>query len=487
MITIVVADDEKLIRAGLKKILTDSLGVPISVLEAKNGTEALAICKQEQPDIIITDIRMPQMDGVVLMKEISALPHHPAIIVLSGYDDFAYAKAAIQSGAVSYILKPVDKKELMSAVNEAVAVSKKEEQTRNEQTLRTIVDEGRLETGSELPGCTFNNGLYSITITGVHCVETLTLVLQPVQYYILEQKKQYAVFVIPREALYLLETDISLSQCTVGVSSAGESVSALRTLCRQSFAALMQSFLVEGGNVFAQEKRKGIFYYKESCAVSDFSAIDQQYEKCVGRLDIASTEEVQKSIETLFTFPELPQSAYAETVAHLYNRILSNLFTRFPGYSDTDMYLHLKSIMIENIWQFANLAEWKNCVSDYVLYLAALLKQNTTEYPYITEAIEYVKKHFTKNINMAIVANQVSVNYTWFSEKFKEHTGVNFNDYLKRLRLEEAERLLQMDCYKVYEVAERSGFGDVKYFMKTFRDSTGMSPTEWKKKHAAEI
>src|SRR5574344_1590540 len=100
MITIVVADDEKLIRAGLKKILSESMGVPISVLEAKNGVEALDLCKKEQPDLIITDIRMPQMDGVELMKQLSSLSHHPAIIVLSGYDDFSYAKAAIQNGAV---------------------------------------------------------------------------------------------------------------------------------------------------------------------------------------------------------------------------------------------------------------------------------------------------------------------------------------------------------------------------------------------------
>ena len=90
---------------------------------------------------------------------------------------------------------------------------------------------------------------------------------------------------------------------------------------------------------------------------------------------------------------------------------------------------------------------------------------------------------FKKNINMAMVANQVSVNYTWFSEKFKEHTGVNFNEYLKRLRIEEAKSLLEKGCYKVYEVAERSGFSDVKYFMKIFREETGLSPTEWSNKH----
>jgi two-component system response regulator YesN len=84
---------------------------------------------------------------------------------------------------------------------------------------------------------------------------------------------------------------------------------------------------------------------------------------------------------------------------------------------------------------------------------------------------------------MAMVANQVDTNYTWFSEKFKEHTGVNFNEYLKKLRIDEACKLLEKGCYKIYEVAERSGFGDAKYFMKTFKESTGVSPGEWKRIH----
>src|SRR5574344_177292 len=426
---------------------------------------------------------MPQMDGVELMKQLSSLPHHPAIIVLSGYDDFSYAKAAIQSGAVSYILKPVDKKELLSAVNEAVAASKKEEKARNEKALRTIVEEGRMEDGAELSNCNFSNGLYTVTAAGSHCVEALAQTLQPVQYYILEQKKQFACIVIPREALYLLETDISLAPYIIGISTASDSISSLRTLCHQSFSAMLQSFFVEGKNEPAQEHRTGIFFYDERNAASDFTFSDKQYEKCISKLDIATAEEAQSAVLNLCSFAEIAPASCAETLYYVYNKIITNLFTRFPGYTDTDVYLHLKSIMIENIWQLKNLDEWVRCVDDYVVYLAALLKQNTTEYPYITEAVEYVKKHFTKNINMAMVANQVSVNYTWFSEKFKEHTGVNFNEYLKRLRLEEAERLLEQGCFKVYEVAERSGFGDVKYFMKTFRESTGMSPTEWKKKH----
>ena len=147
MITVVLADDEKLIRAGLKKILLDSIDIPLEIIEAKNGEEALELCKEKQPEILITDIRMPVMDGVELMKNISELDEvmRPAIIVLSGYDDFSYAKAAIQSGALSYILKPVDKKELITAVNSAIMDSQKDESAKAEKADFVIVNDGSID------------------------------------------------------------------------------------------------------------------------------------------------------------------------------------------------------------------------------------------------------------------------------------------------------------------------------------------------------
>ena len=135
MITIVIADDEKLIRAGIRKIIEKSLAIPVEIKEEKNGEEALQICKAEKPELIITDIRMPRMDGVELMKQLHILPEKPAIIVLSGFDDFSFAKEAISCGAISYILKPVDTEELISAINNAIATVNKEEKKRNESIM----------------------------------------------------------------------------------------------------------------------------------------------------------------------------------------------------------------------------------------------------------------------------------------------------------------------------------------------------------------
>ena len=480
MITIIIADDEKLIRAGIKKILTNAFGDVIAVLEARNGREAYELALKEQPDVIITDIRMPEMDGVELMRKLTGLEHKPAIIVLSGYDEFTYAKAAIASGALSYILKPVDTEELINSVNSAITSAHKEEKERSEQALRTIMTEGVLKNDTELPGYKFPNGMYCISVRGKHCSEAVTTILSQVQYYTLEQKKDFVSMVIPREALYLIESDIGLSSFIIGISSSADSVMEIRTLRRESYSALLQYFFSVKTD---QHHKSGIFYYTEKNAVSDFSDIDARYEKCIGCLDILPTEDVQKALGTMFDFSSFRPDQRAECFRYLYEKIVNNLFKRYPGYSDSDMYLRLKAIMIENIWQSETLTEWKGYVSDYTVYLAVVLKKHSEPYPFITKAVDYINKHYTENINMSVVANQVSVNYSWFSEKFKEQTGVNFNEYLKRLRLEEAERLLEKGCYKVYEVAERSGFGDVKYFMKTFRTGTGMSPTEWKNKH----
>ena len=487
MITIVLADDEKLIRAGLKKILNESIDIPLEILEAKNGEEAFELCCQKKPEILITDIRMPVMDGVELMKKISAQKDfRPAIIVLSGYDDFSYAKAAIESGAVSYILKPVDKKELISAVNSQIMNSMKDEKEQNEEKFRQIIDKGRLDDISDLPEIKVKNGVRCIIIYGKDAVQVLEKVMSGKQYYVLEQTKNSVLIVFPFDGDEVKYDEKYLDSYIVGISGPADDYSMLRTLKRQAITAAMQAFFDKKKGAFLpDEKKGGLYYWENENHINDFEHLDELYEKTISHCDIASSEEMQQDLNMLFSgFTDNPK-LNSETLYYLYKKINSNMFIRYPGYTDSDMYLHIKSIMIENIFEFANLKEWKSCVQDYLVYLAALLKKDTKESPYITEALEYIKTHFKKNINMAMVANQVSVNYTWFSEKFKEHTGVNFNEYLKRLRIEEAKNLLEKGTFKVYEVAERCGFSDVKYFMKIFREETGMSPTEWSKKHEA--
>ena len=483
MIEILIADDEKLIRAGIAKMISKSIeNIELKIVEAKNGQEALEICKTDEPQVLITDIRMPIMDGVELMKNVSALENKPKIIVLSGFDDFVYAKSAIQNGALSYILKPVDKTELINAVEQAITEFRKSEKQRTEDTLKNIINDGRVSEGSQFSDSDFVNGYYCVNIIGPHCKKAVAQVLENVKYYSLESKKNFENIIIPLEAEFLIKSDFTLSNFTIGISALSKNIASLRFYKKQAFTAVLQSFFVED--------KKGIFRYDETVSLNedtlDFTNLNDKCERCFSKLSVSTPEEIQKCISGFFEFKDEDQNLCAEQLNFIYTKITENLFGRFSIYTQNDLYLDLKGIMIENILQYKTLAEWQKNVTDYAIYLSELLKKNNVEYPFIDEALAYIKNNFNKNINMAMVANEVSVNYTWFSEKFKEHIGMNFNEYIKKLRLDEACRLLEKNIYKVYEVAERSGFGDVKYFMKTFKEATGLTPSEWKKQHVSE-
>lgn len=99
----------------------------------------------------------------------------------------------------------------------------------------------------------------------------------------------------------------------------------------------------------------------------------------------------------------------------------------------------------------------------------------------IQRAILFMQNHYNEDINMAVVSNEVSMNYTFFSETFKEQTGKSFVDYLKFIRIEVAKKLLRDTCIQISRIAFEVGFKDDKYFSKTFKIETGMTPTEYKK------
>ncbi|GIP34084.1 response regulator [Paenibacillus sp. J2TS4] len=108
MLKVMIADDERLVKKSLRVLIeTESEGFEV-VVEAENGLEALRLAEQFSPDLIITDIRMPSMDGLELIQQVGARRMNAEFIIISGYSDFAYAQSALRYGVTDYILKPVD-------------------------------------------------------------------------------------------------------------------------------------------------------------------------------------------------------------------------------------------------------------------------------------------------------------------------------------------------------------------------------------------
>lgn len=481
MITVVIADDEKIIRAGIKKILTAAFDQQLELLEAKNGQDAYTLCQTQHVHILITDIRMPVMDGVQLMGKVSTLSVRPDVIVLSGYEEFSYARAAITNGASAYLLKPIDKADFLKEVQKLMDKNNQHKRMQNEEAFKRIINGTERTAHFEIDTSFIAKGVVCMAVYGSNSEHILEDFIKKSGGYILETRYGCTSLLVPEHEAPLLPHEAGGEQLCIGISQRVTSCFDLKKIKQTAFVALLGSFFAGEGNS-EHKKQCGLYFFEAPSEEDfDFSRIDNEYEKCVSYMQLLHAEKVRLQLTVLFSFADIPLAVRPRALHYLYTKITLNLFNRFPSYTKEDAYLHAKEAMIENIMQAASLEEWQKYVTDYILYMMSLLKKQNADLPYIKEALDFLNKHFTDpELTMAMVSNYVSVNYTWFSQRFKEHTGLTFNDYVHRLRIAEAKRLLETGRYRIYEVAAKSGFKDPKHFMKTFKEDTGLKPSEWK-------
>lgn len=143
MNTILVVDDEPRTREGVRKVLESWSAGKCRVVTAASGVEALAWLKENEADLMITDIRMPELGGLDLIERVMALPHPPTVIVISGHPEFDYARRAMQYGVMEYLLKPIDKIKLIQAVESAL---KRKDELHRIERMEKLVDRKLLET-----------------------------------------------------------------------------------------------------------------------------------------------------------------------------------------------------------------------------------------------------------------------------------------------------------------------------------------------------
>lgn len=136
--TILIVDDEPKTRQGLKKTLEDWADGRFDIISTDGAQAAITILQQREIHILITDISMPEMNGIEMLKRLQEQKQYPVVIIISAYSEFDYAQEAIQLGVLNYLLKPLSKKKLIEAVEKAIEVQKKRER---EGKLNKIIDE----------------------------------------------------------------------------------------------------------------------------------------------------------------------------------------------------------------------------------------------------------------------------------------------------------------------------------------------------------
>ena len=441
-----------------------------------NGNEAKEILDNENIDILITDIRMPEFDGIQLINHLKNSNIETAIIILSGYDDFDYAKEAIRCGAKEYLLKPVNREKLYLCLEDIEKeLHKKEEyaegyysnlynyliqtETLSMEILSIIEKNSNMKI--------FND--YYIGIYNINIINKSSFVneLEKSKYgkLIYFFNAEGWLVIITPENHFLGNLLGNTSNYEVGISKNHTSIQTIKEAYFQANEAFRHRILSPKTIHLYEwvEKRDKKFTIEVNKINSIINMISS------GRID-----DIFKNIDELFS-----EKHVDELNVDYFIELSKILKTKLIEIDDT--------LKINNIYWYSNIHEYiihlKECIFIVDERLASMDNNSTNSA--VKKGVEYINKNYNKDINLTIIANEVSLNYTYFCELFKIYTGETFVNYLKKLRVEKAiELLLNNPNHKIYEIANMVGYKDAKQFTKTFRKITGISPVEYKNKYA---
>lgn len=535
MYKVLLVDDEADVRVGVRQEIDwESLGLAV-VDTAENGFEAAEAVDRLLPDIVITDINMPFMNGLELAEWIKERYPATKIIILTGYDEFEYAQKAVKLHIDEYILKPFSTQELvevMVKVKERMAEEARQKEdvealrehyrkslpVLREQFLVSIVD-GK-EAGKEIaPRCAlygldFQGRAFIVSLIGMDRTEGLSehsfqeneelklFAILNIANEIVRKYDRGHVFlrrdhvaylaVCPEEGLEeALRRTLSVAEeirdcverftrlsVTVGVGTAHRRVEDMKISCEGAEHALDYRLLLGSGRVICI----GDLEQPRSAKVSFDDMKLRAFVRC---LKVGSAQEMNEMLDGLFAeLAEADISLIDCQVCLL--ELITSLFS-----SAKDLNLNLDELLDMNaslnsfagIPKFNHLQEAKQWVTEACAKIMAGIasRRQDTCSSLVEEAKDYVARHYNDSgISLQSLCKHLHISQGYFSTVFKREVRMTFVNYLLHVRMEEAKTLLRTTDLRTFEIAERVGYPEPNYFSFCFKKSVGVSPKEYR-------
>ncbi|ASA22164.1 response regulator [Paenibacillus donghaensis] len=522
-IRVLLADDEPVILRGLKKLISwDSLGLDI-VGEACDGYELKAMIDSCNPDLVISDISMPGFSGIDIIRDIHDSGRAIKVVFISAYQEFAYARQALQYGALDYLVKPVNTGQLEQVVSRAVAVIRQEsEEERNKEMLKSYERKSLSMTAQEqLEQLTDGNKAAATALAlmgntaisryaSVCVIQTDEYSDQPSRWEERERKLvEFALSNIIKETVdgigngyvfrkgerfavllqhehvneplqwmedlhqkinsYLkLQVSIGIGQPMSGMEEAAESYrSALKALKSRYFAGLNRVI------PYAAEEMVPV-------PLSRLAFIQAGLSEALKLLDRERLGHLTG--ELLETVRLLSGGSRNQAVSHVYNAIIQLEQDLADFGSDAGLLNPPDKPLLEKLTDaptFAALQQVFEAVL-YNMFNQLTCRISGKEVPQLLQVRSYVEAHFAENITLESMAALVYMNPYYFSSFFKKHTGQNFKNYVTEVRMDHALKLLLQNDLMIYEIADRVGYNNARHFSDMFKKQFGKLPQEYK-------
>lgn len=533
---ILLVDDETPVREGIRnRTPWERYGFTV-IGEAGNGIEALEIIDEFHPDVVITDIRMPYLDGMELIKQIRYSYPPINIIILSGYDEFTYAQQAIRYDVSEYVLKPVSVEDICTLLertakrlDEDIVRMQDQDRLQNayRQALPLIKEKFLVSLLTSVQKVTEDSAIakaqeYGIDLSGdefiVATFETdhkqeesplQTMAMLQVAEEVLLKEKGPLVFQFENQIIAII-TDNSFSQkhydsvflkksfrlaeqlyaylskyfsipITIGLGTLEHSPSAIAFSYRQALAALnYSSFYPEQHILFINDLEKP----NAEPNKPNFESLCSTF---ITSVKMGTEEQVIANIDNLFgeqaagLSADGLQSYILEIIASL-NALVANYGYSLSSLNDEQDPRNIFS-ELGTLTTLGKARRWFTRLACTIHTMISGQRQNS-HIQFVEQAKSLIGLHYQESgFGLDQVCEMIAISPAYFSTTFKRETGVSFVQYLTNARISRAKELLERTEEKTYEIARAVGFAEPNYFSFCFKRYEGISPSQYRQSH----
>ncbi len=508
MYRLLIVDDEAGHRAGLIGLLR-ILKPEYLVFEAENGAVALTMMDVMDFDLVLTDIRMPKVDGLSFLEHAKAKHAHTRIAILSAYGLFDYAKRSIALGADDYLLKPVDAQELRQCLDH---MENKLENVRGLDQNGTLIENQMLlfVTGElSMKDHAATRALFGEHESGAaFYIQPLSAWPNPelreaIQYGIRQSLKQMGnvivfrspmehdaligVLACPKEMLPSLPDTLKhradelcgayAKNVTIGVCPyADDFFDHLEDAYTRARGALMQRFFEPEQTIFVTGPEQTIDPF--STMRLDMSIKGLDVSLCSGNVEQAC-ERMQERLERL-CIPGAYPSKIKELIMYTFIFLLGNLTYPLSQAEKEGILSTIDKTVLESQSMQDVLREVRHAL---ILIANAIEANRKNQHEEVfAQVLQFLGKNFGQDLSLAEVAERFHYHPSYFSTLFKQRVGSTFSDHLTELRMQAAARLLKESTLYAAKIGQRVGYSSAAYFTKAFKKQFGMSPDQYRKR-----
>lgn len=524
MTKVMIVDDDFLVRSNVKVLLNDPELELASIFrvvgEASDGKEALALIRVSQPDIVISDIRMPHMDGLELQRRIKKSYPNIKMIMLSGYDDFDYVRQALKNGAVDYILKhKLDAHTLADTLRMAQNQLGKPVELNLSGNIFALKRDFVMKL---ISGCYMSMEEIANRATAMDLKlgsKNAVAILMRVQNQNTTAAdaylQEYSILNIVDEILqsfcdgiccHMSDEKYILLVTFDNIFGQKAQQDQIHALCNRISVCLKQ-YLNILTNFYPGHVVESIRYARNSYNMAErlYKGRYQKGERESGHgVDVLAIYDASQEKNLLQGVREQNEQQVNNVIDDIFNQlgkqnptdaeaqlifldVLSGLSRAWKEQNVDISKLYQRDIAQKKLQNFTSIEDalkWFRQLVHMSFDTGSACCAPTSHY--VEESIRYIHRYYAEEISQASIADAIGISPSYLSKQFKEDLGIGFADFLCNYRLEKAKALLIQTDRSNKEIAGMVGFSDDAYFSRVFKKDTGMTPKEYRKKHKAK-